>query len=282
MSNITIVTAFFDIGRGEISDDYPSYLKRTTDTYFDYFAKLATLENEMVIFTSAKFKEKILSLRQGKKTTVVEFDFHHKLNHIKKQITNIQNHPDFIAKVNPSQINNIEYWSADYVLLNNLKTYFINKAIKQNLVSHAQIAWIDFGYVRDIVTLNHVQNWQYQFNKDKVHLFSINKNIKTVDNFQQVNDFIFNNQVFLIGGCIVASKEKWGEFIQTLFSCQKELLKQNIIDDDQGLYIMCLWKNPILFQIHYLGKNKWFDLFKKYDNTSKIGMIRKIKDYFGW
>lgn len=282
MSNITIVTAFFDIGRNNISDGLPGYLKRSNNTYFSHFSKLATLENEMVIFTSREFKEKILSLRQGKKTTLVEFDFHNKLNYIKKQITNIQNNPDFIAKVNPNQINNIEYWSSDYVILTNLKTYFVNKAIKENLVSHAQIAWVDFGYVREEKTLNHVKNWQYQFNKDKVHFFSIDKNIKTIDSFQQVNNFIFNNQVYLIGGCIVASKPKWNEFLHTLFTCQKELLKQNIIDDDQGLNIMCLWKNPDLFQVHYLGRKKWFDLFKKYDDTSKIGMIRKIKDYFGW
>ena len=279
MSNITIVTAFFDIGRGDILDDYPSYLKRTTDTYFNYFAKLATLENDMVIFTSVKFKDKILALRQGKKTTVIEFDFHHKLRYIKKQIANIQNSPDFIAKVNPNQINNIKYWSADYVLLNNLKTYFVNKAIKLNLVNDSQIAWVDFGYVRDDDTLGKVTRWQYDFDADKVHLFSIVKGF-VPDTSDKVLSFIFNNQVFLIGGCMVATQEKWQEFLSVLYHNQKNLLRQNIIDDDQGLYVMSLYTHPNLFQINYLGKNKWFDLFKKYDkNHSLLLKDNSINDF---
>lgn len=30
--SIGIVTAFFDIGRGDIGDEFPSYLKRTNST----------------------------------------------------------------------------------------------------------------------------------------------------------------------------------------------------------------------------------------------------------
>ncbi|EER47878.1 hypothetical protein AM305_05579 [Actinobacillus minor NM305] len=43
---ITIVTAFFDIGRGNISTEagYPSYLIRSNNTYFSYFVHLAKLE----------------------------------------------------------------------------------------------------------------------------------------------------------------------------------------------------------------------------------------------
>ena len=51
MKTISIVTAFFDIGRGEIGEGYPDYLRRTNDTYFEHFSRLAVLENEMVVFT---------------------------------------------------------------------------------------------------------------------------------------------------------------------------------------------------------------------------------------
>ena len=45
---------------------------------------------------------------------------------------------------------------------------------------------------------------------------------------------------------------------------QNELLNENIVDDDQGLYMMSLFKNPELFKLNYLGKNNWFSLFEKY------------------
>ena len=52
--SISIVTAFFDIGRGDWTPDkgLPHYLHRTTDTYVERFGHLATLENEITIFTS--------------------------------------------------------------------------------------------------------------------------------------------------------------------------------------------------------------------------------------
>lgn len=283
MNKISIVTAFFDIGRGNISTiDYPSNLYRTNDTYFKYFSYLASLNNEMIIFTSKEFEKKILDIRRNKKTKVIVFDFHNKLNFLREKIDDIQNNSEFIEKINIEQRKNIEYWSSNYVLVTNMKVYFINQAITQNLISNRQVAWIDFGYVRDMDTLYNIQEWQYSFNPNKIHFFSTSKEIKSIANFEKVSDIIFNNKVVIIGGCTVASQEKWKDFLILLYQCQRELLSKNIVDDDQGLYIMCLWKNPDLFQIHYLGKNKWFDLFKKYDNTSKIGIIRKIKDYFGW
>ena len=281
-TGISIVTAFFDIGRGKIGDDLPAYLKRTTDTYFNYFALLAKLENDMVIFTSAEFKDKILALRQGKKTTVIVFDFKNKFFYIKKRIAQIQNSPQFIKNIDPAQIKNIEYWSADYVLINNLKTYFVNQAIKQNLPMHDQVAWLDFGYVRDIDTLNQVSNWRYSFDKNKVHFFAINKDLLPIDSLEKVMRFIFNNQVLLIGGCIVAHKDTWQEFFNLLFASQKALMQKNIIDDDQGLYVFCLYQNPNLFEIHDLGKNNWFHLFKKYDVTAHQGFFAKLKRCFGY
>ena len=46
MNNISIVTAFFDIGRGNWTPEkgLPDYLYRTTDTYFERFGYLAQLD----------------------------------------------------------------------------------------------------------------------------------------------------------------------------------------------------------------------------------------------
>jgi hypothetical protein len=59
MNDITIVTAFFDIGRCELTPDkgLPHYLQRTNDTYFERFAEIAKLENDMIVYTSAEFEE---------------------------------------------------------------------------------------------------------------------------------------------------------------------------------------------------------------------------------
>lgn len=200
MSDITIVTAFFDIGRGNIQrENAPSYTTRTTDTYFEYFSNLAQLENDMVIFTSQEYVEKIKELRQGKPTQVVVFDFHDKLHYFRKKIAYIQQDEKFTSRICSDLVDNIEYWSANYVLITNLKTYFVNKAIKEKLIRTNLVSWIDFGYIRSIDTLNHVKKWKYNFDQEYIHFFTIRKRFK-VKKYQEVLNLIFNNQVFIIGG----------------------------------------------------------------------------------
>lgn len=247
-------------------------------SYFDY---LAQLDNDMIIFTSPEFEQKILELRQGKPTQVLLFAFKNQLQYHRQWIEKIQNSKEFIEKINPKQRGNIEYRSADYVMINNMKAFFVNQAINANLVKTKLVAWVDFGYCRSAETLANVKRWQFDFNTEKVHFFSINKRVGKIDSLDKVLDFIFNNRVYIIGGAIVATPQKWQQFIRLLHKNQKELLKMNVIDDDQGLYVMCLWKCPTLFQINFLGKKQWFSLFRKYDKTSKISFIEKIKDLLG-
>lgn len=235
----------------------------------------------MIIFTSPEFEQKILELRQGKPTQVLLFAFKNQLQYHRQWIEKIQNSKEFIEKINPKQRGNIEYRSADYVMINNMKAFFVNQAINANLVKTKLVAWVDFGYCRSAETLANVKRWQFDFNTEKVHFFSINKRVGKIDSLDKVLDFIFNNRVYIIGGAIVATPQKWQQFIRLLHKNQKELLKMNVIDDDQGLFIMCLWKYPTLFQINFLGKKQWFSLFRKYDKTSKISFIEKIKDLLG-
>ena len=49
----------------------------------------------------------------------------------------------------------------------NLKTYFVNRAISLDLVSNSTLAWLDFGYCRDIEMLNGITEWKYNFSDDK-------------------------------------------------------------------------------------------------------------------
>ena len=71
---ITIVTAFFDIGRGDWTPDkgLPHYLERKTETYFERFSNLATLENPMVIYTSPDLVPKVQQIRGNKPTKIID------------------------------------------------------------------------------------------------------------------------------------------------------------------------------------------------------------------
>ena len=116
MSELSIVTAFFDIGRGDWTPDkgLPHYLQRSNDTYLERFSHLAKLENEMVIFTSKEFENKIRSLRGSKPTKIHTIDFDKLVNPLlKEQVQKVQQDPEYYLKINPAQIKNPEYWNAD-------------------------------------------------------------------------------------------------------------------------------------------------------------------------
>ena len=68
MSDITIVTAFFDIGRGNLpamvrGRILPHYQHRSVETYFEFFRNLAKIKNDMVIYTTKEHAERIRNIR---------------------------------------------------------------------------------------------------------------------------------------------------------------------------------------------------------------------------
>ncbi|STE17282.1 Involved in lipopolysaccharide biosynthesis [Escherichia coli] len=264
-SSITIVTAFFDIGRGNwtANKGFSPHLERTPETYIDYFKNLSTLDNEMIIFTSYDLKPAIEKIRAGKKTTVVTFDINTKFTAIRQKIHDIQKDDAFRNRLETRQLINPEYWSAEYVLVCNLKAYFINKALEMNLVNNEMVAWIDFGYCRNPEVTNGLSLWNYPFDKRKVNLFTVKRglNPKSIDH---VFEHMINNRSYIIGGAIVATQEKWQAFYKLVRRCQIKTLRNKIVDDDQGIFIMCHYLNPELTKLNYLGKNRWFYLFKMY------------------
>ena len=151
MSEISIVTAFYDIGRSEWTEDrgLPHYLHRTTDTYFERFSHMASLDNEMVIFTSEDLVERVKQIRGA----------------------------------------------------------------------------VSYTYIADIIA---------------------------------------NNDVHITGPCIVAGKQMWPKLESLVDHSLKELLKNDLIDDDQTVLLMSYLLEPDLFELHKVSDTDWFVAFKDY------------------
>ena len=267
MSKITIVTAFFDIGRGNWTPDkgLPHYLQRSTETYMERFSYLAELENDMVIYTSEDQANTIAQIRSDKSsnTKIVVVDFQENFADGREMISEIQKSPEFQAKINPSQIKNPEYWNADYVLVNYLKSHFVNHALASGLIEDELVAWLDFGYCRSKDTLNGVKEWKYNFSEDKIHVFSI----KDWVDGTFVEDVIANNDVHITGPHIIASQKMWPRLFTMMEQQLNFLVNHNFIDDDQTLLLMSTLGNPNEFEIHKVSPNDWFVMFKDYNEN---------------
>ncbi|MGX8949698.1 WlaTC/HtrL family glycosyltransferase, partial [Providencia stuartii] len=91
-----------------------------------------------------------------------------------------------------------------------------------------------------------------------------------------VLETVLNNDPHIIGSVFVASKEKWPEFYKLIFKTQKDFLASGMIDDDQGIYITCVSKNPDFFQLNYLGHMNWVNVFKLFHDGSKSNNLIRL------
>lgn len=272
MSDITIVTAFFDIGRGSLPTEkygrvLPHYQHRTVDQYFEYFKNLAKIKNDLVVYTSPDLADRIMTIRNDlglkDQTQVVICDSYLPKNfqNVKEKIEEIMNDKNYINKiVNPHLI---EYWHSDYVLVNIFKSIYVTDAIQRDLVKNDVAAWIDFGYCRNDNTIPLSNKWKYDFDKDKIHFF----NMRDIQKDRPIDDIIYTGDVYIQGCHIVAGKKMWKELRELVLHNLNVLLNYNLIDDDQTLLLMSYLTKPEFFELRYIDPSDWFVIFKKFNNA---------------
>lgn len=273
MSEISIVNFFFNTGRENWTPEngFPHYLHRTVDTYFERFGHLAQLDNQIIVYTSPEFVDRILELRKDKleKTIVIPFDYHNSFNEERLKIAEIQTSDEFQKKINPNQKLNPEYWNPDYILMMALKSYFLNHAIENNLVTNDTAAYIDFGYCRTADKIPESKKWEYDFDQNKIHLFGY----KDFPMEKSIEEVIFNNEVYILGAKVIASTKLWPELYKLVWGNLRLLQQHNLVDDDQTLWLMSYLMKPELFEIHKIPDHQLgldaFVLFNQYNDTVK-------------
>ncbi|MEK9119623.1 WlaTC/HtrL family glycosyltransferase, partial [Escherichia coli] len=72
-------------------------------------------------------------------------------------------------------------------------------------------------------------------------------------------------------------QHKWKEFYKLVLESQKITLNNNIVDDDQGIFVMCYYKRPDLFNLNYLGRGKWFDLFRCFRSNTLGAKMQALR-----
>lgn len=263
-NTVSIVTAFKDIGRGDwrgTKNNSPihSYIQRDTKTYLERFKRLTTLQNEIVCFTEEKFFDQILSYREDIK--LIDIDkILKKFKGVEDSITKAQENDHFIKFVNTPSLP--EYWSAKYVLINFLKSYFAYTAIQSKQITSENTAWIDFGYCRPDTYCK--AGSMFKFNTyGKINMFAIDD----VNNTLPVFEIVKRNKVYIQGCHIVAPNILWKPLFLAMSNALNTLLNCGLIDDDQTLLLMAsraLRENVLINRIK--DPDDWFVLFRDYSN----------------
>lgn len=257
MDNILVVTAFFDIGRGEYAD-----FQRSSEKYIGWFKRWARMENELVVYLQDDIIiEKVKKIRKDygleDKTIIEKVEDVEKISpEILERWKGIEVSQDFIDyrdfKTNPEN-------KAKYNYVNLIKSYFMADAAKKYL-KDGFVAWIDFGFEHGGEVFEDENDykflWKYDFGK-KVNIFYKNEITKDPI-FKIVKTF---RPDCILGPIIVSPKNMAQKFWEANLESANVLADVGFMDDDQLIYLLSLRKHPDIFEAR---KSDWFIPLKEY------------------
>lgn len=266
---IKIVTAFFDIGRGNFSK-----LSRSDDKYFEYFKFWAGLKNDLTVYCQSMNADRILEIRKKlgleKRTHIKVIDNFQEIEYdMYQKMCNIAKNPKFH---NFRYYNNALSNRADYDYIMCMKWWCLQDAAK-NQAPETMMAWLDFGYnhggERYCDSHDFEFEWDFDFSA-KINMFCLSDPSKmlAIDSLQfQADCFIGHTAVMPAKLC----KDYWGYIKESMYS----LISLDCIDDDQQLMLMIYKRYPELFEIRLCD---WFQDMEICSNQSfKIKNINTNK-----
>ena len=272
MSEITIVTGFFDIGRGDLVGELSQYT-RSNDKYFNYFARWARLKNRLVVYTERTFVERIIQIRRNygleNNTTVIPID------NIFAVEDDIYSRMKLVEK--KSSFRELRYYreamenGADYNYIMLMKYWMMKDAQERGLLSEIT-AWIDFGF--DHGGTKYVDEkdwnflWKYDF-EDKIHLFSL-CNPEEINAWESLQLF----PEVIMGAPLTLSTVRVARLYALVRKAMESLLMLEAYDDDQQLLLMAYKWAPEDFIIHI---SDWFLPIKEFGGSHM--KVRKVEHF---
>lgn len=255
MSDLTIVTSFFDIGR---KNSLVKGMARSSNDYLSYFRVWARMKNNLIVYTQSDLKDSVLKIRDefgllDKTRVVVIDDIYSIMPEYFEKMREIENNPAFseFRFYNKAMSNQAKYC---YLVL--LQYWFIQDAVSNGWINDF-VAWIDFGFNHGNKYYTNEEEfaycWNYEFER-KINCFALfnPKQISSIDSLQFQKDCI-------MGGVIVLPKEKADSLWKYVIEAERALFMLDCMDDDQQLLLMAYKMNEDDFVIRICD---WFQPLK--------------------
>lgn len=270
----TLITAFFDIGRGKYNIQRCE--KRTCKKYFDYFKFWCRVNNNLIVYTTSDFKDEIINIRnkyhKENKTTVIVIDNIFSIEQdIYNKMKEIENNQDFC---------NFRFWNievsnkADYDYIMMMKYWCMADAVSKNLIKTKDVTWIDFGFNHGGVCCTNPIEFDFTITTPetgKILLFHLPERDPKKTHSGLSLQFQFDS---IMGAPVVCPKELVDKFYQLIRSSMISLLSLDCIDDDQQLLLMAYKKESKLFLIQ---SSDWFMPLKEYLGGEHLSTKDSIK-----
>lgn len=280
MSEITIVTAFFDVGR----EKWERKFQRSAQEYLTFFRFWARIRNRIVVYTEPELVESIMAIRHAfglkERTRVIPIEDVTLLEpNLYRKMKDVLKNPSAVRFRKRPQ--NPESYNADYNYITNMKIWFLKNTVEKKF-AQGRVAWVDFGYNHGGVYYTKQEEfdflWEYPFS-EKIHFFTL-KELDDIPIFELVRSM---KTYFSAGIMIVPdrlSARLWEMFRENIL----HLLACGMCDDEQTVMLMVYRQEPDLFTVHKIYD--WFEPWKKFGgehlsiNERKKSFFIKIKKCF--
>jgi hypothetical protein len=251
VDKVTLVTAFFDIGRG----DWQNNFNRSSETYISQFYKYLELDYNLIVFMDARY-----TIPHKQNMTIIPIDHKFLENEIHgwKQLDRDKSiiNSEVYKKYTEHRINNghPENIYAEYNCIMHAKIDFINYAVKHGYIKHGTVCWSDFGTFKNFgETLPTKPLDSLKMNTSKINLFLRNK----LTNYDKDPYYTLEAAPERVTGTFFSLPISLvSEFQELYHRTLEELYSLCISDDDQHILLRCYYKKPYLFEL-FIDTTKW-------------------------
>jgi hypothetical protein len=245
MSNLTLITAFIDINRGDWS-----VFKRSVDYYFECFLPYLSLNHDIILFLDDRYLDKIKHdkvkvipiSKEWLTTNIHAYKFLEKESEIMKS--------NKYKMLISHRFSCPETWCPEYNIIQHSKIDFVSYAINNNLSKSEYYAWTDFGFFQDKTKIPKKGLDINKFDLDRINFQAINP--LTNDDRNMVKTLIYPSDK--IGGFFyLGHKNLLLKYQQLYHEVVQQYHNLGLVDDDQPIMAQCYFKNPDLFKVWSFG-----------------------------
>lgn len=226
ISEVTLVTAFFDIG----SFQKGKYQVYTPSKYTEWMRAFKYIENPLYVYVdneeNADIFKDIRGERHRNRTKIIVLDRRKMWSfNLKENISHIFSNPKY-PKFYPNTV------LADYSCAMHAKYEVVKKSIETNAFNTKYFAWIDVGYFRDSLEKKNLDYFQIvqppNFLPHKVAYNEVfNPSILTL------RQIIYENKLWVGGGFFIAKSDVMLKWIEDYMYYTEQFIELNLISTDQ-------------------------------------------------
>lgn len=272
MSDVTLITAFYDIGRSE----WNSQFIRKSHEYVESFRLFLNYDHEMIIYIDTKHYDALSKMVEcspyPKNKRLVSIDEAWMKENIwawsrlekEREIMSSDSYrnlvPQRIAAGYPENVN------PEYTIITHSKVDFVCNAIDSEMISTEMVMWVDFGYFHNKTQEKHIPLKHFDLSKIDEKRINLCGMAEIDDRDRNVMYTLRDAPVKICAYLFAATKNNMQIFQSLSHQSLEAYQRAGIADDEQAVWLLSYFSNETLFKVHYFPE--WHLGFKYFSKET--------------